>query len=390
MSGSSPVAGSLGVTLDVSAVPSSPAGAGRYILELARGLDRRGGVDLWLVTRRDDGGRFAALAPGARLLELVPTPRPARLAYERLLLGRHLNEISAEGRVYHGPHYTMPRGLRHGRVVTVHDVTLLEHPEWHEPSKVAFFGAAIRRAARDADVLICVSRATARRLVDLVEVHADLVVAEHGVDHERFAPGPPDGSLLGADLLASELVVHVGTLEPRKGIVDLVAAFERLAPARPSLRLVLAGQLGWGAGEVRKALERSPVRHRIETLGFVADETVVSLMRAARVVAYPSHEEGFGLPALEAMAVGAPLVTTVGTAMAEFAGESAWLCGAGDPGSLSSAIAAALDAGEDERSRRRAAGLERAAAFTWERTAEVHEAAYRHAAARATDRQSLA
>lgn len=385
MSAGPPHPGRLRLTLDVSAVPSSPAGAGRYILELARALDGRGRVDLSLVTRRDDGERFTRLAPHARLLELVPTSRPARLAYERLLLGRHVAAV-APGGVYHGPHYTMPRGLTGGRVVTIHDLTLLEHPEWHEPSKVAFFGAAIRRAATEADVLVCVSRATARRLGELVEVRAAVAVAEHGVDHERFSPGPADTSLLPDDLRTSDLIVHVGTLEPRKGIVDLVSAFDRIAPSRPTLRLVLAGRLGWGEKELRRAIGSSAQRERIEVLGFVPDEMVLALMRAACVIAYPSHEEGFGLPALEAMAVGSPLVTTAATAMAEFAGEAAWLCQAGDPTSLSLALLAALEADGEERARRRGIGIERAAGFTWDRTAALHEAAYALADERARAR----
>ncbi len=385
---SDPAAGMLGLVLDVSAVPPSPAGAGRYIVELAGLLSRRDEVSLTLVTRWDDTERWRSLRPDLRLIATVPASRPARLAYERVWLGRRLRREPQETlEVYHGPHYTLPAGLSSGRVVTVHDLTFLEHPEWHETAKVRFFQSAIRRSAREADVVVCVSGTTAARLADLVEVAGEVVVAEHGVDHDRFRPGPVDRALLPEGLVAEdELVVHVGTLEPRKGVVDLVRAFEGVAARRPLARLLLAGLPGWGADEIEVAVASSPAAGRIHRLGWVPDEAVVALMRAARVVVYPSYEEGFGLPALEAMAVGAPLITSEGTAMAEFAGEAAWLAPPGDPQSLARALDAVLDAPPEQLARRVEEGIARAARFTWERTAAIHLEAYELARARARRR----
>jgi glycosyltransferase involved in cell wall biosynthesis len=378
------------VALDVSAVPPSPAGAGRYIIELARHLARRDDVALTLVTTRSGSGRWSEVLEGspARVVSPVPDPRGARLVYERTLLARRLDRLQAPAiDVVHSPHYTMPSGVRGARVVTVHDVTFLEHPEWHERSKVPIFRAAIRRAAREADVVICVSRTTAERLADLVSVRGGLVVAEHGVDHERFCAGPVDPGALPGELAGAELIVHIGTLEPRKGVSDLVAAFDRIAATRPTARLVLAGTPGWGIDSVEAAIARSPARSRIHRLGYVPDATVVALLRSAALVAYPSFEEGFGLPALEALAVGAPLVTSEGTAMAEFAGAAAWLAPPGSPEALAGVIAAALEAPEAERGRRRDEGLRRAGAFTWERTADLHVAAYLEAVERSRSRR---
>lgn len=375
------------VALDVSAVPASPAGAGRYIVELARALDRAGAVDLTLVARRGDGERWGALAPHSRLCAPVPAPRPARLAYERLGLARRVGALTDPAvEIYHGPHYTFPAGLRTAVVVTVHDLTFIEHPEWHERAKVPFFSRAIRRAAAEADVVVCVSTTTAGRLRELVDVRAELVVAEHGVDHRRFSPGPPEVSLLPAEA-RGELVVHVGTLEPRKGLVELVGAFDRLAATRPDLRLVLAGQPGWGAAALEEAVRSAHHRDRIVRLGFVPDEVVVALLRSAAVVAYPSREEGFGLPALEALAAGALLVTTAGTAMAEFAGAAALLAPPGDAEALAGTLLEALDLPAAERAARVNAGVAQAARFTWEATATAHLRAYELAAERAARRR---
>ena len=132
-------AATIGVALDVSAVPADPAGAGRYIVELTRALGQRSDVRLTLISRREDASRWQDLADRARVVALVPSSRPARLAYERFILGARVDGLRGEPiDVYHGPHYTMPAGLSVGRVVTVHDLTFLEHPEWHERSKVWF------------------------------------------------------------------------------------------------------------------------------------------------------------------------------------------------------------------------------------------------------------
>ncbi len=369
------------VALDVSAVPPSPAGAGRYIWELAHALAARGDLALTVVTTRDGTQRWASLGPGTRVLPLVPAPRPLRLVYERTLLGPRIERLAGGPiEVYHGPHYTMPATVRVGRVVTVHDVTFLTHPEWHERAKVPFFRSAIRRAARHADVVVCVSHTTADHLCRLLQVRAEVMVAEHGIDHDRFCPGPVDAAAIGEELAGRDIVFFVGTLEPRKGVVDLVRAFDAIAGEKASLELVLAGQPGWGAGEVETAVGKSAHRDRIRLLGFVEDSTVVAFMRAARVFVYPSHEEGFGLPVLEAMAVGAPLVTTSGTAMWELARETAWPAMAGDPRTLAQALGQALRASPEETGRRRARAMAKAAEFTWERAAAVHVDAYTRAA----------
>ena len=176
-------------------------------------------------------------------------------------------------------------------------------------------------------------------------------------------------------------MLHVGTLEPRKGVGDLVAAFDELTRSAPTSRLVLAGLPGWGAAGVEAAIARSRAPERIRRLGYVADEAVPALMRRAAVVAYPSLEEGFGLPALEALACGAPLVTSSGTAMSEFAGPAAWTAAPGDRRGLARALTAALGSDEAERARRRLAGTERASVFTWHRSARAHIAAYERPAA---------
>jgi glycosyltransferase involved in cell wall biosynthesis len=376
-------------SLDVSAIPARPAGAGRYVVELVRALGARDDVALTVVCRKGDAGRWRRLSPASRVLEPVWAPRTLRLAYGQWRLGSVVAGLTDPAiAVHHGPHYTFPHGLGDvASAVTVHDLTFFDHPEWHESAKVPFFQRAIRRAANEADVILCVSTTTAERLAELLAPRGPVFVAPHGVDRSRFRPAESDGRE-DAGLLTSvglppglDYALYLGTMEPRKGITDLVGAFDLVADGHGDLDLVLAGMDGWGSEAVRRAISGARHADRVRRLGYVEDDVVPALLRGARVVAYPSHEEGFGLPALEALACGAPLVTTSGTAMAELAATAAWTVSPGDAGELASAISEVLEAGPTELGRRREEGLERASAFTWERAAATHVAANRAAAA---------
>jgi|SRR5579862_1336187 len=374
------------VSLDVTAVPPHPVGAGRYTIDLAAALARREDVELVLWARRPDGARWAELSPGdsaaATVRAEAPEPRPLRLVWEQVTLPRRLDRSGAE--VHHAPHYTMPERARVPVVVTVHDLTFFDHPEWHERTKVPVFRRAIRRAAARADAIVCVSRRTADLLGSRVQPRGPVFVVPHGVDHARFRPEDPslgsDAGHLAALGVRSPFVLFLGTIEPRKAVPDLVRAFARIAPGRPGLTLVLAGQPGWGAEKVKRAIADEGLAGRVIHTGYVGDGDVPPLLRGAAAVAYPAHEEGFGLPALEALACGAPLVTTAGTAMAEVAGEAALLVPPGSADQLAEAIDATL-AGGPEVARRRDMGLAVAANYTWERSAAGHVEAYRAAIA---------
>jgi glycosyltransferase involved in cell wall biosynthesis len=368
----------LAVSLDVSAVPVRPGGAGYYTMALAQGLARRDDVGLALVARRGDEPRWHGLAADAVVRGAVPVSRPARLAFEQLRLGSVLRSMDVE--VHHGPHYTMPARAPVPCAVTIHDCTFFDHPEWHLRSKAAFFRRAIRRAARHAAVLICVSEVTERRLRAWCDVRAPVVVAPHGVDHGRFTPQEPaagaDRAVLAALGVPSDrpLIAFVGTLEPRKGVVPLVAAFDQVARRHPDAVLVLGGQTGWGMAETEKALAAARHPERIVRTGYLPDDAVPALLRQAAVVAYPALEEGFGLPALEALACGAPLVTTEGTAMAEMARGAALLVPPGDVGGLAAALESALRDGR--ATGRRQLGITVAGERTWEASVALHRQAY--------------
>jgi glycosyltransferase involved in cell wall biosynthesis len=383
-----PVADPLRVSLDATAVPDDPGGAGHYVLRLVDALSGRDDVDLVLLTRRADAPRWRRVAPRSELVAAAPQARPLRLAWEQTRLPGLLRSVGA--RVHHGPHYTMPELSPVPAVVTVHDMSFFESPGWHERTKVPFFRRAIRVAARRAAAVVCPSGTTATQLERWCRVDAEVFVAYHGVDTARFGPDEPepgaDAALLsGIDRRVAggaPFFVFVGTLEPRKDVPTLVRAFARVAGVHGDALLVLAGGRGWGSAEVDRAVAESGVGDRIVQTGYVDDPVVPALLRSATAAVYPALYEGFGLPALEALACGTPLITTTGTAMEEVAGDAAVLVAPGDTVALSDAIDARLsgadgDAGTKDRRRR---GLAVAAEHTWARSAAAHMEAYRAAA----------
>jgi glycosyltransferase involved in cell wall biosynthesis len=367
------------VSLDVSAIPARMGGVGRYVSGLLEGLAPRDDCHLTLFTSSGDASRWLDANPHVRIRDRAPRARPQRLLWEQLQLPRELRQAGVAA--HHGPHYTMPRYSRIPRVVTIHDMTFITHPEWHEASKRLFFQQAIRLACKEADVLICVSNSTAEKLRDYREPRGQVIVVPHGIDGAIFAPvssGPEDLEVLTRLEVPRPYVLFLGTVEPRKNVPGLVRAFDQVGEKHRDVTLVIGGGRGWAEAELDAARERSPHASRIRRLGYVADTDVPSLLRNASAVVYPSLDEGFGLPVLEALACGAPTITTRGTAMDEASGGAARLVTPGDIEGLAGAIDETLDCGVSDEQRQ--LGFEAVSRHTWAASAEKHVQAYRLAA----------
>jgi glycosyltransferase involved in cell wall biosynthesis len=213
-------------------------------------------------------------------------------------------------------------------------------------------------------------------------------VIPHGVDQTRFRPVEPEEEEADRRALAeigveAPYVAFVGTIEPRKDLPTLIRAFDRMCGAHPGLRLVVAGGRGWGLRPVDRALEEARFRDRVVQTGYFDEERKPALLRQAAAVAYPSLEEGFGMPVLEALACGSPLVTTTGSAMEELAEGAALLVAPGDVDGLAGALDMVVreDAGLPAR---RVRGLAVAARHSWDAAAASYAEVYRQTREAAT------
>lgn len=254
-------------------------------------------------------------------------------------------------------------------VVTVHDVDFLEHPERLSRRGASFFPRAWQAAVERAERIVVPSSTVAGKVSRYGVAPERVDVIPWGVDSRRV---PQEHQLGVVERLGlpERFVLWVGTAEPRKNLPGLIAAMQE--PALRSVPLVIVGPEGWGVDLADMLL---PLGDRAMPLGYLERADLLSVYARATVFAYPSLDEGFGLPVLEAMAQGAPVVTSSGTATEEVAGGAAELVDPNDPSSISAAIARILG-DEDLSARRSAAGLDRARSATWAATADRHAALF--------------
>jgi glycosyltransferase involved in cell wall biosynthesis len=363
----------ISVAIDSTALLGKRSGVGEFVYHLLEGL----------VTEDCDVAAFAISLRRRHMLagqlpdgvKAVAPPMPARPLFKGWYYA-DLPKVDALFRgfdVIHGTNFVVPPARKLARVVTVHDLTPVLYPEYCDPS-VLVFPRFIERAVRSGVMIHTPSNFVRLQLIEHFRADPERVAVAH-LGASQQVPDrldPVEG--------LSNFILFLSTVEPRKGICDLIEAFDLVNRVMPEVTLVVAGQRGWNLDRYDQLLRSAGCRGRVVELGYVSDARRRWLLKQARCLVFPSHYEGFGLPVLEAMASGTPVIATSAGAIPEVAGDAAWLVDPANPEQLASAILELL-ANEDLINELREKGRVRFRTFSWQRMAKEMVAIYQRALA---------
>jgi glycosyltransferase involved in cell wall biosynthesis len=373
------------IGIDATALPPRPVGAGNYIIELIRHIERLDAADEFVIFAQPHGRELIAVParPGFEWV-MIPERSPAqRLVWEQTAFPRLIARTNLA--LLHSLHYTRPIALPCASVVTFHDMTFFLFPHLHTLSKRLYFPQAIRLSARKADALIADSESTRQDAIRLLGISPDRIhTVPLGVS-PAFHP-VRDTQLLEVVRqrysLPEHFILYVGLVEPRKNLPMLLRAYQRLqeqiriqgnADAPP---LVIVGRFGWNVAHVFELVDALAIKEKVCFSGYIPAQDLPIVYNLADVFVYPSLYEGFGLPPLEAMACGTPVITTAVSSLPEHVGEAGLLIPPQDEGALFRALLALLQ-DTDLRRQLSQKGPERAALYSWNRTAQETLNVYR-------------
>jgi glycosyltransferase involved in cell wall biosynthesis len=365
----------LRVGIDGRAFSSPAAGIRRYVRGLTRALLALG-EPLEMVAL---GGQDSSAIPAGTRHVAEPSHPPTNLGWTLVGIPRAARRAQVD--VIHAPAYTAPFWSAAPVVLTVHDVSYERHPQWYPYRRDWARRAFYRRSAYAAAHILTVSQFSATEITAAYRIPMErMTVTPLGVD-DAFSPAESSLSHEFPAGVVPPYVLHVGDLHERRNLpmlTDALLAARRAATTAP-LSLVLAGN-DCGVGDAICAMAaQAGARDAVVLLGSVTEKRLRALYRGAAALVYPSLYEGFGLPLIEAMACGTPVIASNVTSIPEVVGDGGMLL---DPADANAWMIAMLEVATDEhvRARLRAAGLRRAAAFTWERTARLTLEAYRRVA----------
>lgn len=355
--------------LDYRPALRARTGAGEYVHEMAAALARRltppDTLTLFSSSWKDrlDAGRV----PGTRVIDVRVPVRVLNTAWHRIGWPP-VERFAGPVDVAHSFHPLLMPARRARQVVTIHDLDFLDHPERTQGEIRRDYASLAPRHARRAAAVVTISRFTAGEIERRLEVPADrIVVCSPGAPAwpRRAAPAP------------SGPILFLGTLEPRKNVGTLLKAYAALIARMPEAPpLVLAGGATGAAAEWLRAIAEPPLAGRVQHLGYIASERRYELYARASMLVLPSHLEGFGIPVVEAMTVGVPVIVSNRGALPEVAGDAALIVDADDAEGLAAAMGRYLLEPETARTAIER-GLARAAAYSWDASAATLLARYR-------------
>lgn len=369
------------VGIDYTAAVRQRAGIGRYTRNLIRAVsefDKENQYRLFVAGGWGSGDGLGPLPSNFEVRGIPLADRWLHILWQRMRVPIPVQLVTGALDVFHSPDFVLPPTGRTPTILTVHDLSFLRVPECFVPGFSEYLEGAVSRAVSRAAHILADSESTRRDLFELMDVgHEQVTVVYPGVE-ARFQPVRDAQVLDGVRFrygLPEHFVLTVGTIQPRKNLVTLVEAFDRVLarhrrdPLIADLHLVLAGEKGWMYQQTFDAVVSSGLEDRVDFPGFVQDRDLPALYTLASAFAFPTKYEGFGLPVLEAMACGTPVVAANNSSIPEVVGDAGVLVAADDPQGIADALVL-LVSDAALRTRLVAEGREQARRFTWASAAQ--------------------
>lgn len=354
------------------------AGVGNYVVSLVQELSKIDDENEYTIfVNRDNEQFFKTNNKHFQIIILPDYTRKKllRIVWEQFRLPKLLKKMNID--LLHSPGFVAPLKMSAKSVVTVHDMTFFSHPECHTRFKRLYFQNMIPKSIASADAVIADSENTTQEICKYLHTPKEKITTVHlgvGEHFKQINRRKAKEYLKTKYHINNRFILFVGTIEPRKNVQTLVDAFLQIKD--PKLKLVIVGNKGWNVAELFKVITESPIKEQIILPGYVTDEDLVKFYNAAEVFVYPSLYEGFGIPIIEAMACGCPVITSNVSSMPEVAGTAALLVDPNNANEIKNAVQKILK-NKELRELLIKDGIKQAKKFSWKKTAQATLAVYK-------------
>jgi glycosyltransferase involved in cell wall biosynthesis len=360
------------IGIDYTSAVRQGAGIGRYTRGLVGALaelDRQNSYVLYSAGRDP---RHTTWPSNFRVRQFPLRDRHLAILWQRLRLPVPVEIFTGRIDILHSPDFVLPPTLSARTVLTVHDLSFMRCPSCSSPALLSYLMRAVPRSVQRADVLLADSENTRQDLLELLDVAEDRIYVVYAGVEDRFVrQGTAElERVLMRYKIEHPFILGLGTLQPRKNFGRLIRAYDHLRQHHVPHQLVIGGGRGWLDGDIYEAIDTLGLRGLVRLIGFVDDDDLPALYSAAEVFAFPSLYEGFGIPVLEAMGCGTPVVTSSVSSLPEVAGDAALCVWPEDVEALANALWRVID-DSALRNELRKRGFEQVKRFTWPMAADT-------------------